>query len=224
MSSVLKKIFQEIVLGIVIAGALLLGVILFSNIIVWSYSRHGMMSVGDAPKVKVVMVLGASVLRSGEPSDVLADRLLTALQIYETGKAEKFLLSGDNGSRDYDEVNAMKAYLLRRGVPAEDIFLDHAGFDTYDSLYRAKTIFGLRELIIVTQEFHLPRVVYLGRSLGLTVYGVPADRQEYRKIETFRTRELFANVKAVFDIVAGSQPTYLGQPISVDGDGQVTWD
>lgn len=173
---------------------------------------------------QAVIVPGASVLRSGAPSDVLADRLLTALELYENGRAEKFLLSGDDGQDGYDEVSAMRDFLLDRGVPGEDIFLDHAGFDTYDTLYRAQAIFGVTSAIIVTQEFHLPRALFIADALGIKNVGVIADRQPYVKAFIFSLREWPARFKALFDVVVHTKPTYLGGRIDITGDGQQTWD
>lgn len=178
----------------------------------------------DAPAAQVVIVPGASVLRSGEPSDVLEDRLLTALDLYAKGSTTKLLLSGDHGRDGYDEVNAMRKYMLEAGVRAEDIFLDHAGFDTYDTMYRAKTIFGVETALIATQRFHLPRALYIGTNLGMDVYGVAAERQAYRKDEEFAFRERFANVKAYLDILRGAQPKYGGATYDILGDGTITWD
>ena len=173
---------------------------------------------------QVVIVPGASVLRSGVPSDVLADRLLTALELYQADKVEKFLLSGDDGQDGYDEVSSMRDFLLDRGVPGQDIFLDHAGFDTYDTLYRAKAVFGVSSAIIVTQKFHLPRALFIADALAIKNIGVIADRQPYVKAIIFSLREWPARLKALFDVVGRAKPTYLGDPIDITGDGQVTWE
>ncbi len=173
---------------------------------------------------QVVIVPGASVLRSGVPSDVLADRLLTALELYQADKVEKFLLSGDDGQDGYDEVSSMRDFLLDRGVPGQDIFLDHAGFDTYDTLYHAKAVFGVSSAIIVTQKFHLPRALFIADALAIKNIGVIADRQPYVKAIIFSLREWPARFKALFDVVGRAKPTYLGDPIDITGDGQVTWE
>lgn len=185
---------------------------------------HAITSVDALTLAPAVIVLGASVHPSGEPSDVLEDRLLTALEVYQAGKAEKFIVSGDNGQEEYDEVNAMREFLLAHDVPPEDVFLDHAGFDTYDSMYRAQAIFGLSQAIVVTQRFHLPRALYIGESLGMDVQGVAADRRRYLGRYSYAFRESIANVKAVLNVTLKSQPTFLGDAVSVDGDGRVTWD
>lgn len=172
----------------------------------------------------VVIVPGASVLPSGKPSDILADRLLTAKALYHAGVVEKFLLSGDHGESDYDEVTVMRDFLLDRGVSSEDIFLDHAGFDTYDTLYRASEVFGVRRAIVTSQEFHLPRVLYIARGLEIEALGVEADRQTYLKIAFFAAREWPARLKAWWDLTIRAKPEFLGQTIPLTGSGQVTWD
>lgn len=172
----------------------------------------------------VVIVLGASVLRSGQPSDILADRLKVAAEIYAAGLADKVLVSGDNGQDGYDEVNAMRKYLLGAGVAPEDLFLDHAGFDTYDSVYRARHVFGVTDAIVVTQSYHLPRALYLADVVGIEAQGVASDLQPYVKQAWFSARESLARVKAVGDVLFGADPEYLGEPIDITGDGRVTWD
>lgn len=178
----------------------------------------------EIERAPVVIVLGASVLRSGQPSDILADRLKVAADIYAAGLADKVLVSGDNGQDGYDEVNAMRAYLLDAGVAPEDLFLDHAGFDTYDSAYRARHVFGVTDAIIVTQRYHLPRALYLADRVGIRAQGVSSDLQPYVKQAWFSARESLARVKAVGDVLFGAEPEYLGDPVDITGDGRVTWD
>jgi vancomycin permeability regulator SanA len=224
---IVKKFWQilwEMAKGILLAGSIFFVVTLFSYVTVHRLADSAIVKSELAPEAEIIMVLGASVKVSGEPSDILRDRLDTALALYHAGKANTFLLSGDNGSRDYDEVNAMKKYLLDRDIPAQAIFLDHAGFDSYDSMYRAKYIFGVEKMIVVTQEYHLPRALYIARALGIDAYGVPADLQSYVKITYFIAREWLADVKAVLDVTFMSKPAYLGNTISLDGSGEVTWD
>ena len=178
----------------------------------------------DVSIVDAIIVPGASVHPDGTPSDVLEDRLLTGIALYEAGKAGAIIVSGDDGQEEYDEVNAMRVYLLEHDVPAEDIFLDHAGFDTYDTMYRAKAIFGLNSAIVATQLYHLPRALYIGRAQGIEVYGVSADRQRYRAMRYFMAREALANIKAVVDVLLNSKPMYLGNSVDIKGDGRMTWD
>ncbi len=179
---------------------------------------------GDIAPAPVGIVLGAKVQANGQPSDVLRDRLVTAADLYHRGIVQKVLLSGDNGQVEYDEVNDMRVFMLGAGIPPEDIFLDHAGFDTYDSMVRAREVFGITSAIVVTQQFHLPRALFLARSQGMTAYGVVADRQRYLGIVQLRLREIPASVKAWINVLFAAEPTYLGNSIDITGDGRVTWD
>lgn len=154
---------------------------------------------------------------------MLEDRLKVALQLYRAGKAPKLLLSGDHGQVDYDEVGVMRRYLEEQGVPSTDLFLDHAGFDTYDSLYRARAVFQADSLIVVTQAFHLPRALWLGESLGLHVQGVEADLRRWPELErVYRVREHLARLKAFGEVLVGRAPRFLGPAIPITGDGTVT--
>lgn len=181
-------------------------------------------NIEEAPPKQIALLLGARVYSDGSLSDILKDRALTTIELYKNGKVQKILVSGDHGKEKYDEVNTIKDFLLENGVPAEDIFLDHAGFDTYDSLYRAKSIFQVSSAIIVTQNFHLPRSVYIGKSLGLDVAGVSADRQLYINANYNEARESFARFKAFIDVTFQSKPKFLGSPIPITGDSTLSWD
>lgn len=178
----------------------------------------------DIPKTQAVLILGASVFADGRLSDMLKDRADTAMELYRAGKADKILASGDHGVLKYDETNAMKKYLLSEGIPPEDVFLDYAGFDTYDSVYRAKEIFGAKSLIISTQDFHLPRAIYIAKNLGINVYGISADKHAYGGIEKNRLREIFAKVKAFLDVNFHAKPEFLGKQIPLEGDARKSWD
>ena len=167
------------------------------------------------PASQTVLVLGASVYKNSIMSDVLKDRADTAIELYRAGKAQKILVSGDNRDKNYNETATVKKYLLRQGIPEKDIFLDYAGFDTYDSLYRAKNIFKVKSLIISTQKFHLPRAIFIARGLGIEAYGVPADKRQYKNQEFNIGRELLATVKAYFDVYFGAKPSFLGEPIPI---------
>ena len=170
------------------------------------------------------LIFGAYVYPDGTPCPVLQDRLLTGLSLYRSGKVDKLLLTGDHGQSGYDEVNGMKEFLERQGVPSDDLFLDHAGFDTYDSLYRARDIFGLKKVTLVTQSFHLKRALYIGNSLGLEVQGVPSDLRKIPEIKSLERREVAANVKAFMDLVRKRPPVHLGSPISMDESSSQTHD
>ena len=170
---------------------------------------------GKIPEAYTVIVLGASVKRDGELSVVLRDRVESALFLYENNKVKRFLLSGDNGSQYYNEPSAMKKYLLERGVPEEDIFMDFAGFDTYDSVFRANYIFEVDRAIVVSQRFHLPRAIYLARSMGLDFYGYIGDRRKYEADVKNNFRELIANVKALGELLVNKDPHFKGKKIPI---------
>ena len=180
----------------------------------------------EAPKSDAILVLGAYVFPDGTLSFMLNDRLVEAYKLYKGGKAEKILVSGDHGRKDYDEVNAMKKFLKDKNVLDQDVFMDHAGFNTYESIYRARDIFQVKKVIIVTQEYHLMRAVYIARELGLEAYGVASDQHDYGEIMViYRLREMAARNKDFFIAkFLKPQPTFLGEVIPVTGDGRVTDD
>lgn len=171
----------------------------------------------EAPSARVALVLGARVYPDGRLSPMLADRVDTAVALYKAGKVEKLLMSGDNSLEDYNEPGAMMAHAIRQGVPAEDIQPDYGGRRTYDSCYRARHIFQVEEAIIVTQEFHLPRALFLCKSLGITATGVVADRRQYhpRSLAWSEARETPATFAALLDILRRSPPPVLGDPIPI---------
>ncbi len=200
-----------------IAGAILVVgflCIVLINSIVTSYSApYIYTTMEDVPKAEAALILGAAVYKNGALTPVLYDRAETALELYKSGKVSKILISGDNGSLDHNEVIPVSKFLIGQGVPADVIFLDYAGFDTYDSMYRARDIFKVASVIVVTQRFHLPRALYIARHLGIDAVGFDADKRLYSDRNTLR--EYFATVKAFFDIYAHSQPRYLGEPVPI---------
>ena len=170
-----------------------------------------------------ILVLGAGV-KENSPSDILCDRLDVAIDLYKRGIAPKLLMSGDHGRVDYDEVNVMKDYAVEKGVPSEDIFMDHAGFSTYESMYRAREIFGAQRVVVVSQKYHLYRALYIGRSFGMDVCGASADLRDYKGELVFEAREIGARFKDFFYCIFKPEPTYLGEPIALSGSGDVTND
>lgn len=212
----------RIILSIIIMSAFIFPVTYFG---VEGYSLKYSYSVKDVPKAQVIIVLGALVFSNGQPSEMLGDRLDYGYELYKLGKAPKIIVSGDHGTKNYDEVNAMRNYLLEKGVASQDIFMDHAGFDTYDTMYRAKEVFEVSKAIVVSQEFHMVRGVYIGRELGLEVYGVASDPCEYYGIEYNKTREILSRLKAFFETeIFKSKPKYLGEKIPCWGNGEKTKD
>jgi SanA protein len=208
-----------------VAGCVLLIACAGINLYVGLTTRGSICAPVETPAgATTVLVPGAMVYSSGALSHVLEDRIETALALYEAGRVKKFLLSGDHGTRRYDEVNSMKKYLLAKGVPPRDIFLDHAGFETYDSIYRAKEVFGAQSLVICTQRFHIYRSLYIARALGVDAAGVIADRRVYRTWPLNELREFFSRIKAFFKTMLLPAPRFLGKRIPMDGDGRASWD
>lgn len=172
----------------------------------------------------VGIVLGASVRPDKSLSPILQDRVDAALLAYEAGIIDRFLLSGDHGTADYDEVNAMKDYLTNKGVSNDVIFLDHAGFDTYDSMYRAKAVFKVKDAIVFTQDFHLPRAIYLAKKFDINIQGYASDMRVYPGESKLQKREWLANLKAWFEININKRPTYVGEAVPITGDSSLSHD
>ena len=172
--------------------------------------------------VDCIIVLGCFVKPNGVPSDMLYDRIKMGNELYLSKAAPKIIMSGDHGQVEYDEVSTMKAYAVDAGVPSEDIFCDHAGFSTYESIYRAKEIFGADKVIIVTQEYHLHRALYVAKSLGIDAYGVSADYRAYAGQIGRDLREILARNKDFLTSVFKPEPTYLGESIPISGNGDIT--
>lgn len=192
--------------------------------VVFSYKSYIAYNIGQLKKDKVAIILGAGVLSNGDMSSILFDRVVKGLELYKKNKVNKILVSGDHGRENYDEVNTVKKYLLNNGVKPEDIFLDHAGFDTYDSFYRAKNIFNIDSAIVVTQKFHIYRAIYIGNSLGIKTFGYVADRSKYPSETRNLLRENLARIKSFFEVLFGLKSKYLGDKINIDDDGRLTLD
>ncbi|MEI6864113.1 MAG: ElyC/SanA/YdcF family protein [Candidatus Adlerbacteria bacterium] len=173
------------------------------------------------PHAEVALVLGASVSSSGKLSAVMAERADKAVQLYKAKTVEKILVTGDNSTLSYDEVYPVGKYLLIQGVPEEDIFLDYAGFDTYSSMYRAREVFDVTSVVVVSQAFHLRRAVFIARSLGLDATGIDASQGE--KYLWYTVREIPASIKAVLDLWSMRVPKYLGAQFPVSGSSSATW-
>lgn len=178
----------------------------------------------NLPEVDCILVLGCGLRPDGEPTQMLKDRLDAAIDLYEAGAASKLLVSGDHGRKQYDEVNRMKRYAMEKGVPSQDIFMDHAGFSTYESMYRARDVFQVKKAIVVTQEYHLYRALYDGKRLGLELWGVPAKKVRYGGHRRRDVREVLARNKDILYCLFQPEPAYLGEVISVNGDGNLTND
>lgn len=169
------------------------------------------------------IVLGCRV-NGDDPSNCLEERLNTALALYEGGRVQRLLLSGDHGTKGYDEVNTMREWLVQRGVPGPHIFLDHAGFDTYDTMVRALKVFEVRDALVISQAFHLPRAVYLARSIGIDAIGVSADPPQGSSCRGSAVREPLACLKAVLNVTFHSSPHFLGPVIPITGAPDASFD
>ena len=173
--------------------------------------------------IDCVIVLGAGIRGNG-PSPMLEDRLLTSVELYNKNISNKIIVSGDHGRVNYDEVNVMKNYLIEQNIPSENIFMDHAGFSTYDSIYRAKEIFKVKKAIIVTQEYHLYRALYIAKELDIEVYGVSSTKRIYGNQIKRDIREFAARIKDFIKCIFKPKSKYLGDVISVNGNGNITND
>lgn len=178
----------------------------------------------EARQAQCIIVPGAMVW-GDVPSAMLQDRLDVAFELYQAGAAPKILVSGDHGQQEYDEVNTMRRYLEDRGVPTEDIFMDHAGFDTYDTMYRAKSVFQVQSAIVVTQRYHEYRALFLAHSMGIQVQGVACDRYRSRRQWWYDMREILARAKDFVNAtVLRPDSKYGGEAIPISGSGIATHD
>lgn len=174
--------------------------------------------------VDCILVLGCWVNEQGQPSNMLYDRLTQGVELYDLGASPKLLMSGDHGRVGYDEVASMKQFAVDRGIPSQDVFMDHAGFSTYESLYRARDIFQVDKILIVTQEYHLYRALYIAEQLGIEAYGVSSDYHTYYGQFTRDCREVLARVKDCIYCLFKPEPTFLGESIPIWGNGNLTND
>lgn len=206
-------------------GALFLFV-LISNLLIIRDGKKKIVSdeILKEQRPDCILILGAGVWSGNRPSHMLADRLEEGIRLYKEGISTKILVSGDHGRKDYDEVNVMKKYLMDAGIPSEDIFMDHAGFSTYESMYRAKEIFGVDNVVIVTQKYHMYRALYICEQLKIEATGANSDPRKYRGELRRNIREWIARDKDIFTCMLKVKPKYLGDPIDIHGDGNVTND
>lgn len=219
----IKRLLSVLVIICVLIGAAGVGI----NAYMLISTKDNILTTEQAKEIKnadCILVLGCLVWSETRPSHMLEDRLLVAVDLYKQGTAPKILMSGDHGREDYDEVNVMKNFAIDEGVESENIFMDHAGFSTYESMYRAKEIFKAERIIIVTQGYHLPRAIKCAEALGLEAYGVSADLRSYGKTLYNNTREFAARIKDFCYCVIKPEPTYLGEAIPINGNGDDTND
>jgi len=224
----MKKIIKRTVIIslILIAAAMLLFAAV--NIYVISYASKYIITEEQAAElcdVDCITVLGAHVKPDGSPSYMLSSRLDTAISLYEKGVSSKMLMTGDHGRHEYDEVNNMMDYAISNcDIPKENVFLDHAGFSTYESAYRAKAVFEVERSVFVTQKYHLYRAVYNARKNGIEAYGVACDDYEWPGMMYYKFRESLAVFKDFFGCLFDVRPTYLGEAIPVSGTSEASHD
>lgn len=222
-----KKMIIKALFWLIFICVIMVLAIMGINIYMTGSVSDNILSLEEAKDLNAdcIIVLGAGVRKDGTPTLMLEDRIIIGDRLYQDGAAPKILMSGDHGSEEHDEVNVMKNYAIEEGIPSEDIFMDHAGFETYDSMYRAKEIFGAKKVVIVTQEYHLYRALYIAKSLGLEAYGVSSDLQFYsNKMIYWQFREYIARVKAFAKCIIKPESKYLGDPIDIKASGDVTND
>jgi vancomycin permeability regulator SanA len=208
-------------------GLLGIGMILGINAYVMSVGGARILTAQEAAQLEgidCIIVLGCQVKPNGTPSHMLHDRLQRGVELYQMNAAPKILMSGDHGRVEYNEVATMKQFALDEGVPSEDVFMDHAGFSTYETMYRAKEVFDAHKVIIVTQEYHLYRALYIADKLGLDAYGVSSDYRTYAGQIVRDVREVLARCKDFVTTIFKPKPTYLGDVIPISGNGDLTND
>lgn len=222
-----EKNMLKILIIIILILCALIGIMMLSiNFYVVNKTKSKIVTEKQAKElenVDCILVLGAGIW-GDKPSPMLEDRLLQGITLYNNQTSSKIIMSGDHGKEEYDEVNVMKDFAIEKGVKSEDIFMDHAGFSTYDSVYRAKEIFKAQKIIIVTQKYHLHRALYVAEKLGIEAYGVASNPREYRGQVVRELREALARDKDFFKCIIKPEPTYLGDTIPVSGNGDATND
>lgn len=221
----MKKITKIGVIFIIIVILIIL-IILGINLYVKNSTKKQIVDNNDYSNlndIDCIIVLGAGIW-GDKPSPMLEDRLLQAIELYKNNVSSKIIMSGDHGKQDYDEVNTMKDFAIEKCVPSENVFMDHAGFSSYESIYRAKEIFGAKKIVIVTQKYHLYRALYIANKLGIEAYGVGADPRQYVGATYRELREILARNKDFIKCIFKPKPTYLGDTIPVSGNGDITND
>lgn len=215
----LLKCFIFTILAVIIT-------IIITNIIIVTTTSNNILdknSIKTIEDIDCILILGAGI-RGNNPSPMLEDRLLEGISLYQNKVSPKILASGDHMSKYYDEVNVMKDFLVGHKIPSQDVFMDHAGISTYDSIYRAKNIFEAKKVVIVTQKYHLHRALYIAKKLGLESYGIASNPRPYRNQFIREIREYLARTKDFFKTLFKMKSTYLGENISIKGNGDITND
>lgn len=225
-----KKLYRTLMICLAVVlmlGVLGAGAVLGINAHVVHSTQAQLLTPEDAAlldDVDCIIVLGCKVKSNGEPSAMLEDRLRRGVELFDAGAAPKLLMSGDHGTMTYNEVQSMKQYAMDCNIASSDIFMDHAGFSTYESIYRALDIFQAKKVIIVSQEYHLYRALYIANALGIEAYGVHADYRNYAGQSGYNLREILARNKDFLTSIFKPEPTYRGEAIPIWGNGDLTND
>ena len=216
----INRMIKIMIIGIII----LMIAIISLNIYVVNNTKNEIVkeeNVSNIEGVDCILILGAGIW-GDKPSPMLEDRLKEGIVLYKQGTTKKIIMSGDHSREDYDEVKIMKEYAESEGVPSEDIFMDHAGFSSYDSVYRAKEIFGVQKMIIVTQKYNLYRSLYIAKKLGIEAYGIESNLRTYPGQVFREIREILARDKDYFKCIMKPEASIMGEKISLDGSGDIT--
>lgn len=216
----IKKLLAAVLCIAILCGAAVMGI---NYYVIASASPYILEADNAGEGYDCILILGCGV-NGDVPSHMLEDRLLQGIELYHNGVAPKIIMSGDHGREDYDEVNVMKNFAVERGVESSDVFMDHAGFSTYESMYRAKEIFGAEKILVVTQKYHIFRAIYDARALSLDAYGVASDPRTYVAQLYRSAREVLARNKDFIYTSVKPEPTYLGEKIELSGSGDITND
>lgn len=218
----MKQVIKWVIIFLIIIVIIILAINLYVKI---STKKQIIASdeYSNLKDIDCILVLGAGIW-GDKPSPMLEDRLLQAIELYNNNVSSKIIMSGDHGREDYDEVNIMKNFAIEKGVPSEDIFMDHAGFSSYESIYRAKEIFKAKKIVVVTQKYHLYRALYIANQFDIETYGVGADPRQYVGATYREIREILARNKDFVKCIFKPMPTYLGDTIPVSGNGDSTND
>lgn len=222
----MNKTLKRVIIGMIVILLIVFVALLGINFFVIAKTKNKILTEEQAKEledVDCILILGAGIWGEN-PSPMLEDRLLQGIALYQNGVSNKIIMSGDHGKENYDEVNVMKRFAIEKGVKSKDIFMDHAGFSTYESMYRAKDIFKAKKILIVTQKYHIYRAIYVAEQLGLEAYGVNSDPRTYAGQAMRDLREILARDKDWLKCIIKPKPTYLGDTIPVSGNGDITND
>ena len=218
----MKKLLKYVIIVSIVIALMVLGINLYVRI----STKNQIIKENEYSKlsdIDCIIILGAGIW-GDKPSSMLEDRLLEGIKLYQNNVSNKIIMSGDHGRKEYDEVNIMKKYAIEKGIPSENIFMDHAGFSTYESIYRVKNIFEAKKVVIVTQKYHLYRALYIAQQFDIETYGVASNPREYMGQFAREVREWLARDKDFFKCIYKPKPTYLGDTIPVSGNGDITND